>query len=252
MVRYASSLKVFTVTSTNGHFLSEAIAEQIIDSGLHRLIISLDGTTQEVYEQYRKEGQLERVLEGTARVIAARKKRGRSLPEVFFQFLVVGPNEHQVPEARELARRYEVDGVLFKSAQIYDFEEGSPLIPVDSRFSRYREVSPGRFAIKNLLENRCWKMWHAAVVTWNGLLLPCCFDKDARHVQGDLRADSFHQIWRGPSYKAFRKRIMEGRKHIDICQNCTEGCESEKGLFNWGVFQYTDPRTSAKGSLTLQ
>jgi len=53
MVRNASQKKIYTATSTNAHYLTEDNARRIIESGLDRLIISIDGTTQEVYEQYR-------------------------------------------------------------------------------------------------------------------------------------------------------------------------------------------------------
>ena len=64
MVRYAHQQKLYTITSTNGHFLDDQRAGETVESGLDRLIISVDGTTQETYEQYRKEGELATVLEG--------------------------------------------------------------------------------------------------------------------------------------------------------------------------------------------
>jgi hypothetical protein len=91
-------------------------------------------------------------------MITARKSLGVSHPEIFFQFLVVKPNEHQMEEVKVMAKSLEVDGVLFKSAQVNDFENGNPLIPSINRFSRYKEVGPGKFEIKNKLKNQCWKL----------------------------------------------------------------------------------------------
>ena len=59
--------------------------------------------------------------------------------------------------------------------------------------------------------------------TWDGLLVPCCFDKDAKHVLGDLKTNSFKEIWKGNKYKGLRESIIKNRKGIDICTNCTEG-----------------------------
>ena len=39
----------------------------------------------------------------------------------FFNFLVVKPNEHQIPEVYKLAREFGVDQVVLKTAQIYDY-----------------------------------------------------------------------------------------------------------------------------------
>ena len=67
MVRIASDRGLYTATSTNAHFLTEAKAEETVRSGLSRLIISLDGTDQETYSAYRKEGELSKVIEGAER-----------------------------------------------------------------------------------------------------------------------------------------------------------------------------------------
>ena len=69
MVKYASGKKIYTATSTNAHYLNEANAKKTIESGLDRLIISIDGTTQDVYQQYRVGGNLEKVLEGARNVV---------------------------------------------------------------------------------------------------------------------------------------------------------------------------------------
>src|ERR1051326_1127254 len=46
MVKYASSKKIYTATSTNAHYLNDENAKRTIESGLDRLIICIDGTTQ--------------------------------------------------------------------------------------------------------------------------------------------------------------------------------------------------------------
>jgi radical SAM protein with 4Fe4S-binding SPASM domain len=244
MVAYANKKNIFTITSTNAHFLSPEVARKTVLSGLDRLIISIDGTTQEVYEHYRKAGKLANVLEGTKNMVAARKSLGVSHPEIFFQFLVVKPNEHQMEEVKVLAKSLEVDGVLFKSAQVNDFENGNPLIPSLSRFSRYKEVGPGKFEIKNKLKNQCWKLWHGSVITWNGLVVPCCFDKDAKYVMGNLNEHSFKEIWSKNAFLTFRSQLVNNRKKIDICQNCTEGCSKDNALFSSGVFTFVNPSGS--------
>ena len=225
MVEYASSRGIYTATSTNAHYLTEEAAQRTVDSGLDRLIISIDGTTQSAYESYRIGGSLEKVLRGTRNVIAAKKLQGARKPHVVFQFLVVGPNEHQIPEVRNIARELGVDQVVFKTAQIYGFENGSPLIPQQDRYSRYRRNDDGTYAVKGKVEDHCWKMWHSCVVTWDGKVVPCCFDKDAHFVLGDLNEKTFEEIWKGESYQRFRRSLLASRADIEMCRNCTEGSQ---------------------------
>ncbi len=225
MVKYANDKGIYTITSTNGHFLNDKNAEQTIRSGLDRLIISVDGTTQEVYENYRKAGKLETVLQGARNVVKWKKKLKSATPHIVFQFLVVKPNEHQIPEIYKLAEEIGIDEVKLKSAQVYDYENGNPLIPTIDKYARYRQNEEGKFVVKNELLNQCWKLWHSCVITWDGMVVPCCFDKDAIHRLGDLKENSFKELWQGELYHQFRSQLLQGRDKIEICTNCTEGCK---------------------------
>jgi radical SAM protein with 4Fe4S-binding SPASM domain len=222
-VKEANRLNLYTSTSTNAHFLHDQLAKKTVESGLDRLIISIDGLTQEVYEQYRIHGKLEKVLEGTRNVIKWKKELKSQTPFLIFQFLVVAPNEHQIREVCQLATELGVDEVRFKTAQVYNFENGHPLLPKNERFSRYKRRSDGTYVVKNNLENHCWRMWSGAVITWNGRVVPCCFDKDAQHQLGDIQQTSFQSIWNGQDYERFRRKVLQGRSNIDICANCSEG-----------------------------
>lgn len=223
MVKSATEKGIYTSTSTNAHYLTPENAEATVKSGIDRVIVSLDGTTQETYEQYRIGGNLEKVIEGTKNLIAAKKAMKSSTPHVIFQFLVVKPNEHQIEDAKVLSKSLGVDEIRFKTAQIYDYEEGSSLIPENEKYARYKKTTSGKFEIKNKLLNHCWKMWHSAVITWDGLVVPCCFDKDAEYRMGNVSKQSFKEVWSSDKYLAFRKQLIGSRKNIEMCKNCTEG-----------------------------
>ncbi len=224
MVKYASKKNIYTATSTNAHYLTDENARKTVESGLDRLIISIDGTTQETYKQYRIGGNIDKVLEGAKNIVKWKKELNSKTPFVFFQFLVVKHNEHQIEEIKQLAKEIGVDEVRFKTAQVYDYEnDPNNLIPTIDKYSRYKKNSTGKYAAKNKLANRCWKLWHSNVITWDGLVVPCCFDKDAMHRLGNLKNQSFKTIWQNDNYKQFRSELMQGRKNIDICANCSEG-----------------------------
>lgn len=224
MVQYAHSKKIYTATSTNAHYLTDEVAKKTVESGLDRLIISVDGTTQEVYQQYRRGGNLDKVLQGARNIVKWKKELKSKTPFVFFQFLVVHPNEHQIEEIKKLGKEIGVDQVRFKTAQVYDYEnDPNRLIPHNEKYSRYKKDADGNFKIRSGLQNHCWKLWHANVITWDGLVVPCCFDKDATHRLGDLKNESFKSIWMNKNYHRFRNELFKSRKNIDICANCSEG-----------------------------
>ena len=130
MVKYAADKRIYTATSTNAHYLTDANAKKTIESGLNRLIISIDGTTQEVYQQYRVGGHLDKVLEGAKNIVKWKREMKSKTPFIIFQFLVVKHNEHQVEDVKKLAAEIGADDVWFKTAQVYDYEnDPNQLIP---------------------------------------------------------------------------------------------------------------------------
>ena len=214
-----------TVVSTNGHFLSLENSEKLVKSGLRKLIISLDGMEQAAYSSYRINGDLNSVMDGIRNVAKARERYSSKL-DLRIQFLVNRYNEHQIPEAKIFSRGMKAS-LKLKSMQIINKEAAGSWLPSKPEFRRY-EKKNGEYVIKNSLPNRCARLWFNPVITWDGKVLPCCFDKNADHVMGDLNEYSFSDIWAGPKYDIFRKNVLSERYAIEICRNCTSG-------LYWGI-----------------
>src|ERR1017187_8276494 len=159
---------MYTSTSTNAHYLNDESAKKTVESGLDRLIISIDGTTQESYSNYRVGGELSKVIDGTKKIIHWKKKLNSKSPHVIFQFLVVRANEHQIADVKHLAQDLAVNELRLKTAQVYDYRQGNSLIPENPSYSRYKKESDGTYSIKNNLDNHCWRLWSASVITWDG------------------------------------------------------------------------------------
>lgn len=223
LIREAKKHKIYTSTSTNAHFIDQKKAEEIVSSGLDRLIISIDGLTQESYENYRVNGKLEKVIEASKLLVRAKKDLKSSTPHLIFQFLAVKPNEHEVPKVFELGKEIGVDEVRIKTAQLYDYAHGNPLLPDNEKYARYKKKLDGTYELKYKTGNHCWRMWSGSVLTWDGKVVPCCFDKDAQHVIGSITETDFSTIWKGEQYQKFRTGVLNHRNKIDICKNCSEG-----------------------------
>ncbi|MCE2712289.1 MAG: SPASM domain-containing protein [Cryomorphaceae bacterium] len=225
LIKEAKKIGVYTATSTNAHFIDQQKAKEIIESGLDRLIISIDGLSQETYENYRIHGSLNKVLEASKHLIAAKKASSSKTPHLIFQFLVVRQNEHEVPAVLALGKELGIDEVRMKTAQFYSYENGNELMPKNTEYSRYKLQKNGKYKLKYSTKNECWRMWSSSVITWDGRVVPCCFDKDATHQLGQLGETDFAAIWRSNAYQSFRRNILTGRNSIDICKNCSEGAK---------------------------
>lgn len=231
MVRYAHDHRIFTFTSTNGHFVrTEAAARAIVDSGLDEIIFSVDGVDQETYARYRVGGDLQVVFAGIRRLLAARRAAGSLTPVVNLQIVVMRQNEAQVDAAERMARDLGVDKFLIKTAQIYSPQQAAEFLPISSDYRRYESNPGGQLRVRGQPVRGCKVLWYSTMVNWDGAVAPCCFDKNVDYPLGRIfDADRLDSIWRGAAYTAFRRRLLQDRNSIDMCTNCSEGY---RGMFS--------------------
>jgi len=222
-VRLAKQQKIMVATSTNAHYLNREMANEIVTSGLDRLIISLDGTDAETYVKYRRGGDFNQVIENIKTIVEVRKEHKAKHPLLELQFLVLKHNEHQIEDIKKLGKELGMDKVVLKTAQVYEFEVGNDFIPDLDKYARYEKQADGKYRIKNKLPNHCFRMWSGCVLTWDAQVVPCCFDKDADYKFGAVTEQTFKKIWKSDDYNDFRNQILSDRSKIDICRNCSEG-----------------------------
>lgn len=222
MVKLARNRRIYVATSTNGHYLDDVNVEKIVNSGLNHLIISMDGLDQETYEKYRVKGTLQTVTDGVKRLVDAKKAMKSKFPFIELQFLVMSHNEHQMKAMRNYATQAGVDKLSFKTAQVYNFDSKNTIIPTLKSKSRYRQLPDSSWVIAGKIKNKCHRIWSSLVVTWDGKVVPCCYDKNADYPTGNLLDDSLDDIWKNKVYSTFRKKVLSSRGDIEICRNCGE------------------------------
>jgi radical SAM protein with 4Fe4S-binding SPASM domain len=223
---FTDKIRSLPVTvSTNGHFITADNSKALTLSGIKKLIISLDGMDKSTYSAYRINGDFDKVVTGIRNISDAINRYGSSL-RLEIQFLVNRQNELQIPAARKFAS--EVNAKLrLKSMQVLDETRAGEWLPTSENFRRYR-IKNGRFIIKSRMRNQCMRLWFNPVVTWDGKVIPCCFDKNADHILGDLNTQSLREIWHGRKALQFRQSLLDDRGSIEICRNCTTGLSGVK------------------------
>jgi radical SAM protein with 4Fe4S-binding SPASM domain len=190
---------------------------------LDKIIISLDGATQDVYERYRIGGNYEKVISGIKTLVQVRSEMKSKKPLIAIQFIVFKFNEHQIKAVKALSKQLKVDKLEIKSAQVYDFQKDDYYIPTLQHYARYKKNNQGIYQIKNKLMNKCLRLFESSVITGTGEVLPCCFDKNAEHSFGNISTESFKLIQNSTNAVSFRAHVLNSRKEIEICKNCTSG-----------------------------
>lgn len=221
LIKICNKARIYSIISTNACVTKNNWAENVLSSGLNHLIISLDGFTQTSYNKYRKNGDLNQVISNLKSLSELLKKEKKSHLKVTIQFLAMQHNIHEIPQVKKFAKSLNFK-VSLKSIQIQDLKKENTLLPSQDKYRRYNKTHNG-YQIKNKLHNRCKRLHSHPVITSNGDVLPCCFDKGIKHSMGNLNNTSLYNIWNSKVYNEFRKKVFNQRKNIDICTNCTEG-----------------------------
>ena len=222
MIRYAQDKNMYVSISTNGHFINEKNADEILDNAPDKLIYSIDGLDEKSYQNYRAGGTFARADAGLRALTERKNYRGLKKPFVELQFIVMKQNEHLLEKVMEYGRDTGVDRVVFKTMQVSSYENALHFLPENQKYRRY-DVGAGSFKVKGKLKNKCFALWRTSVITWDGRVVPCCFDKDADFELGEMNGNGFKSVWTSDEYKAFRQKVLSDRKGVDMCSNCTEG-----------------------------
>ncbi len=221
MAHYASDVGLYTYVSTNGHFLTPP--EPIVRSGIDTLLISVDGATQKTYQKYRIGGDLDKVFSDMDSLVEIKRKIGSRTPYTILQFIIMKHNQHEIQDIKILAKELRVDKLILKSAQIYCQEDIGAFLPRNSKFRRYR-VEGTNFQLKAKLKKTCWTLWQQPVINCDGVVTPCCFDKDAFYPMGRMtKGNTLGTIWKDKPFQNFRAAILTKGRILPICKNCGEG-----------------------------
>ena len=231
MITAAHNVGLYTIVSTNAQAITQPIAEALIKSGLNRIIVSIDGFSEESYTAYRVGGNLHKALEGLQHLANA-KTKCHSRIRIELQVLRLRSNEHEWDWIKKNYKKLGATHLVFKTAQLYDFEHGHPLMPTDERYSRYKKTADGTYIHKKssrlapyclFASSPCLRLWSGCVITTNGDVLPCCYDKDHRHAYGNIMQQSLAELYHSTKANALRRRVLLYLgEPLEMCKNCNK------------------------------
>ena len=213
MIREAHEAGLYSIVSTNAQALTSQMATALVASGLDRIIISMDGLTEASYNAYRVGGSLEQTK---AALRYLREAKGEK-PIIELQVLRLKTNEQEWADFERQYKQLGADCLTFKTAQLYNYSDGHPLMPTNARYSRYIQGEDGHYH-RRPLRRGCFRVWSGCVITTDGEVLPCCYDKAHAYAYGNIMESSLKELFTGTKAQQFRLAALDERPHI--CQEC--------------------------------
>lgn len=217
MISEAHAAGLYTIVSTNAQALTEEMAQALVAAGLERIIVSMDGLTEESYGAYRIGGSLEQCMNALSYLRAAKEQSSNRQLLIELQCLRLRTNEHEWAEMKRVYKSLGADRLVFKTAQLYNYADGHPLMPTEPRYSRYIMGADGHYHRRSLGRG-CLRVWSGCVITTNGDVLPCCYDKAHAHAYGNSKESPLSELFRNNVSLAFRRSAI--RETPAICKEC--------------------------------
>jgi MoaA/NifB/PqqE/SkfB family radical SAM enzyme len=237
MVRRAKGLDIFTQIHSNLSLrLSEGYIDELLSSGMDEICLSIDGITQEVYEKYRRGGELSLVLDNLERMVAIRDKLGLGT-SIEWGFLVFSFNQHQMGDIKRRCREL---GISFRPRNAHidtekqpDWVPGmtgrlrtlldKPRVPLDEMYYRMKKMLGERYS----RDRSC--IWHygQSIINSDGSVSPCCALQSSKDDFGIVAPTSrgFNDVWNNEKFMSARMVSspggMTGHPGLDtVCGRC--------------------------------
>jgi len=208
MIEYAHRQNLMPAMSSNLNTVRPTDVDNLARSPLEYLTVSIDGTTQEVYAHYRREGNLELVLDNLRTLIDVRRRLKRKTPFIEWQFIVMRHNAHQIDEARRLGRAVGVDLVRFIPVGLpFDAKDkarlGREWYPALSDPSPPGAASPYQF-LQRPSRSACFYLYRSITVNPDGRVSPCCIVYGEKNDFGHVLTGSVDELWNNERYQSAR------------------------------------------------
>jgi radical SAM protein with 4Fe4S-binding SPASM domain len=246
MVELATARGIEVGFNSNAMLLTRARAARLVALGLDWLHVSLDGATAATHEGIRAGADFARITRNLRGLVEVRQAAGSAKPWVRVVFVAMRRNVAQLSDLVALLGRIGVDDLRVQNLshsftdtdpagayrQIREYAADQALwTGADRRAAEAAYERAGRVAREHGVALRlpepagparpgCGWPWDSAYVTSQGVVQPCCMVMgDDRVSLGRLSERSFPEIWAGPAYQEFRRRLRDGDPP-EVCRGC--------------------------------
>jgi radical SAM protein with 4Fe4S-binding SPASM domain len=85
-------------------------------------------------------------------------------------------------------------------------------------------------ARKHFMVPSCRLPWETLSITWDGSVVPCCYDYDRKVVLGNIGQQTLAEIWNGERMRALREEFRSNAVNNPLCRQCPKLYRTAKRL----------------------
>jgi len=210
MARYLKKNKIQAIISTNASNVeSYDDAKKIIESGFTKIIVAMDGFSQETYDQYRINGSFEQTKKALIWLKLANKDLNKKA-KLILQFIVMKHNEHEIEIIKEFAENENIKLRLKPVGVSKEYQE--QYLPINSDINRYSQ--------NKKRPKSCPFMWQYVTINSDGTMDTCCKDPYREMLIGNIKTDPIIKLWKSQLFNNYRNRYLKGKDLPKKCLDC--------------------------------
>jgi MoaA/NifB/PqqE/SkfB family radical SAM enzyme len=232
MISYAKKFGIWSRISSNLSLnYKDSYLDELVVSGLGLLHVDIDGIDQQVYEKYRKKGNLNLVLNNVKKILEIKKKNNSKEPVLELSMLAMKQNEHQHEDFLKMAKNLGVDQVNIDKIQ-YNPNMDKEWLPLNKNliYTTYEDGLAQSNSAKDNENKPCHWPWSGIVVNWDGGVNPCCIIDDPKSDFSSVFNKSIKEIWNSEEYISSRSEFGDQKqiKKKTICNICKNQTHSKR------------------------
>ncbi len=183
---------------------NKELCYKLIDTGINKIIVSLDAATSEVYDKIRCGGNFNKVLENIDNLLVAKLKNKSNDTEIIVQFIVMDENQQEIEAFKKLFLDKKITlKIRGKLAWGNTIEANNLDLPNESR------------------DYPCPWSNRGFVIHVTGQVGQCDMAWDGKYYYGDINHQSIAEIWNG-KLANLRERHWNLDFNFDPCDKCKD------------------------------
>ncbi|MFC1717339.1 tungsten cofactor oxidoreductase radical SAM maturase [Candidatus Poribacteria bacterium] len=249
MARAIKDLGLELNISTNGTLLDADVAEELVDIGLDKIVVSLDSGHPQLFEDIRIGADLDIVLSNLRTLNEIKQRRSSKLPTIGIEFVAMRRNVHEIGDLPRLASLLGAVSIIVTNLLPHTEEMKEEVLYNDS----VELPGCGGWPVR---AGNSWVQWgtmsyprmhwgsdshcrfigdRSLVIGWDGGISPCyallhsyqcyIFDK-LKHVSkysiGNVCDRKLLELWTSEEYVRFRHKVRAFE--FPSCMDCGMGC----------------------------
>lgn len=222
-INYCTANKIKTWLSTNATLLDEKKSLEILNSGLDKITLAFDSINKETYEELRRGANFEKTRDNIINFLKLKKKLKNKKMFAEVQIIKMKKTQNEVndfmKEWQDLADEAYVKGFDTFCGQVDEIKE------MGGQDNLFFPPDRKRFP--------CVLLWQSLVILWNGDVVPCCRDFQAKIILGNIKKDKLKNIWNSTKMQSLRQEHIDGIYKNTLCKDCLEWMGGTKENFTF-------------------